>query len=67
MGEPEIAITSQRHDLDEQAGAAFRLGWPGFIFHDPVTEIRDVELALLPYWNRRVYNELAAAADSAGP
>jgi GNAT superfamily N-acetyltransferase len=33
----EIVTTSARPDLDEEAGAAFRGGWPEFIFHDPVT------------------------------
>jgi GNAT superfamily N-acetyltransferase len=34
--ELQIVITSERHDLDEQASEAFRPGWPEFIFHDPV-------------------------------
>jgi GNAT superfamily N-acetyltransferase len=33
----EIVTTTARPDLDEEAGAAFRGGWPEFIFHDPVT------------------------------
>ena len=37
MGEPQIVTTSERHDLDEQAEAAFRPGWPEFIFHDPIS------------------------------
>jgi hypothetical protein len=37
MSEPEIVTPSDRPDLDEQAGAAFRGEWPEFIFHDPVT------------------------------
>jgi GNAT superfamily N-acetyltransferase len=36
MREPQVVTTSERHDLDEQAEAAFRPGWPEFIFHDPV-------------------------------
>jgi GNAT superfamily N-acetyltransferase len=30
----EIATRADRPDLDDQARAAFRLGWPEFIFHD---------------------------------
>jgi GNAT superfamily N-acetyltransferase len=37
MCEPQIVTTSERHDLDEQAKAAFRPGWPEFIFHDPTS------------------------------
>ncbi len=31
-----IVTTAERHDLDEQARAAFRPGWPEFIFHDQI-------------------------------
>ena len=37
MREPQVVTTSERHDLDEQAEAAFRPGWPEFIFHDPTS------------------------------
>jgi len=33
----ECATTADRPDLDTEAAAAFRGGWPEFIFHDPVT------------------------------
>jgi hypothetical protein len=33
---PEIVTTADRHDLDDEARAAFRGNWPEFIFHDPV-------------------------------
>lgn len=36
MGEFEVVTSSARPDLHEEAGAAFRGGWPEFIFHDPV-------------------------------
>lgn len=36
MADLEIVTTAERHDLDEQARAAFRPGWPEFIFHDPI-------------------------------
>jgi GNAT superfamily N-acetyltransferase len=32
----EVVTTGDRSDLHEEAGAAFRGGWPPFIFHDPV-------------------------------
>jgi len=37
MCEPQIVTTSERHDLDQQAEAAFHPGWPEFIFHDPIS------------------------------
>lgn len=39
MRELQIVTTSERHDLDEQAEAAFRPGWPEFIFHDPISSM----------------------------
>jgi GNAT superfamily N-acetyltransferase len=36
MADVEVVTTSERHDLDEEASAAFRPTWPEFIFHDPV-------------------------------
>ena len=36
MGELEVVTSAERHDLDEQARAAFLPTWPEFIFHDPV-------------------------------
>jgi GNAT superfamily N-acetyltransferase len=32
----DVVTTNDRADLHEEAGAAFRGGWPEFIFHDPV-------------------------------
>jgi GNAT superfamily N-acetyltransferase len=37
MSDLTIVTSSDRHDLDEEATAAFRPGWPEFIFHDPVS------------------------------
>jgi GNAT superfamily N-acetyltransferase len=37
MSELEIVTSADRHDLDDQARAAFRQNWPEFIFHDPVS------------------------------
>jgi GNAT superfamily N-acetyltransferase len=34
--ETEIVTTTDRHDVDDEARAAFRGEWPEFIFHDPV-------------------------------
>lgn len=36
MADVEVVTTGERHDLDEEARAAFRPTWPEFIFHDPV-------------------------------
>src|ERR1700690_3225290 len=37
MGEFSVVTSSERHDLDDEARAAFRGEWPEFIFHDPVS------------------------------
>jgi GNAT superfamily N-acetyltransferase len=37
MTDLEIVTTSERPELEDQARAAFRPGWPEFIFHDPVS------------------------------
>src|SRR6516165_8253242 len=37
MGDLEIVTTTDRRDLEEQARDAFRVAWPEFIFHDPVS------------------------------
>lgn len=37
MAELEIVTTADRPELDDQARAAFRPGWPEFIFHDPIS------------------------------
>ena len=37
MAELEVVTTADRPDLDDQAEAAFRPGWPEFIFHDPIS------------------------------
>ena len=36
MPDLTVVTTSDRHDLDDEAAAAFRPGWPEFVFHDPV-------------------------------
>jgi len=52
MTDIEVVTTSERHDLDKEAEAAFRPTWPEFIFHDPVTDeyIKRVEL-YFPYYD----------------
>jgi GNAT superfamily N-acetyltransferase len=35
-GRTEVVTAADRPDLDDQARAALRAGWPEFIFHDPV-------------------------------
>ena len=37
MGDLDIVTTTDRRDLEEQARDAFRVVWPEFIFHDPVS------------------------------
>jgi hypothetical protein len=37
MAELEIVTTADRRDLEEQVRDAFRVVWPEFIFHDPVS------------------------------
>jgi GNAT superfamily N-acetyltransferase len=37
MSQLEVVTTNDRADLHEEAGAAFRGGWPEFIFHDPLS------------------------------
>ena len=37
MGDLEFVTTADRNDLDEQARDAFRVVWPEFIFHDPIS------------------------------
>ena len=37
MADIEGVTSRERHDLDEEARAAFRATWPEFIFHDPVS------------------------------
>ena len=37
MPDLTVVTTSDRHDLDDEVAAAFRPGWPEFIFHDPVS------------------------------
>ncbi len=36
-GELQREQHAERHDLDEEASAAFRPTWPEFIFHDPIS------------------------------
>jgi GNAT superfamily N-acetyltransferase len=36
MTDIEVVTTGERHDLDDEARAAFHSTWPKFIFHDPV-------------------------------
>ncbi len=37
MSDLEVVTTAERHDLDDEARAAFRQTWPEFIFHDPLS------------------------------
>jgi len=33
----QVVVSNERHDLEDQARQAFRVRWPEFIFHDPVS------------------------------
>lgn len=48
----EIVTTGERHDLDDEARAAFHSVWPEFIFHDPIARqyIERVE-EYFPYYD----------------
>ncbi|MGO9500280.1 MAG: hypothetical protein ACLPUO_01535 [Streptosporangiaceae bacterium] len=37
MSQLQVVLSAERPDLEDQARAAFRSGWPEFIFHDPVS------------------------------
>ena len=37
MADVEVVTTGERHDLDDEARAAFHPTWPEFIFHDPIS------------------------------
>ena len=34
----DVVTTCDRPDLEDEAGAAFRVKWPEFIFHDPIAK-----------------------------
>jgi GNAT superfamily N-acetyltransferase len=58
MAEIEVVTTGERHDLDEQARAAFLSTWPEFIFHDPISGqyIERVE-QYFPYYDIMLLDE----------
>lgn len=37
MGEISVITTSEHPELEAETEAAFRVEWPEFIFHDPVS------------------------------
>lgn len=48
----EVVTSAERHDLDEEARAAFRRTWPEFIFHDPVSaQYMDRVRGYFPYYD----------------
>jgi hypothetical protein len=67
MHQMEIVTTAERHDLDDEARAAFRGGWPEFIFHDPVSGqyIGRVE-ALFPQYDVLLLDDGAVVAGGWG-
>jgi hypothetical protein len=34
----DVVTSNERPDLEDEAGAAFRVKWPEFIFHDPMAK-----------------------------
>ena len=34
----DVVTSNERRDLEDEAGAAFRVKWPEFIFHDPIAK-----------------------------
>jgi hypothetical protein len=34
----DVVTSSERPDLEDEAGAAFKVKWPEFIFHDPIAK-----------------------------
>jgi hypothetical protein len=41
----DVVTSSERPDLEDEAGAAFRVKWPEFIFHDPISKQYVTEVA----------------------
>src|ERR1022692_4091166 len=67
MGNLEIFATSERHDLDEQARAAFLPTWPQFIFHDPAdAEYLDRAETYFPHYDVLLLEDGAVAASGWG-
>ncbi len=67
MGNLEIFTTSERHDLDEQARAAFLPTWPQFIFHDRLdAEYLDRVEAYFPQYDVLLLEDGAVAASGWG-
>ena len=67
MGDLEIFTTSDRHDLDEQAKAAFLPIWPQFIFHDPVdAEYLDRVETYFPHYDVLLLEDGQVAASGWG-
>jgi len=63
MADIEVVTTGERHDLDEEARAAFHPTWPQFLFHDQVTPqyIARVE-EYFPYYDVILLEEGRVAA-----
>jgi len=41
----DVVTSSERPDLADEAGAAFRVKWPEFIFHDPIAKQHVAQIA----------------------
>jgi GNAT superfamily N-acetyltransferase len=58
MADLEVVTTGERHDLDDEARAAFLSTWPKFILHDPVVPqyLERVE-EYFPYYDLMLLDE----------
>ena len=67
MSALEVVTTSERHDLDDEARAAFRQNWPEFIFHDPLVAdyIERVE-SYFPFYDVLLLDQGAVVAGGWG-
>jgi GNAT superfamily N-acetyltransferase len=67
MSELETVTTSERHDLDDEARAAFRQNWPEFIFHDSlVSEYLERVETYFPFYDVLLLDQGAVVAGGWG-
>jgi GNAT superfamily N-acetyltransferase len=63
MADLAIVTSGERHDLDDEAEAAFRQTWPEFIFHDPVSNQYTGRVeTYFPYYNIMLLDDGAVVA-----
>jgi GNAT superfamily N-acetyltransferase len=67
MADLAIVTSDERHDLDDEAEAAFRQTWPEFIFHDPVSNQYTGRVeTYFPYYNIMLLDDGAVVAGGWG-